>query len=80
MSRAKVLFVLNSERIKEILVESQIERRVELLRKKYSKKVDDEHTRSAVLLSMFLYGIRKTVSSVTSVLMYVLTLVSVRLL
>ena len=34
--------VLNSERIKEILVESQIERRVELLRKKYSKKVDDD--------------------------------------
>lgn len=34
--------MLNSERIKEILVESQIEKRVELLRKKYSKKVDDD--------------------------------------
>jgi hypothetical protein len=33
---------LNAERIKEILVESQIEKRVELLRKKYSKKVDDD--------------------------------------
>jgi hypothetical protein len=33
---------LNGERIKEILVESQIEKRVELLRKKYSKKVDDD--------------------------------------
>lgn len=34
--------MLNSERIKEILVESQIEKRVELLRKTYSKKVDDD--------------------------------------
>ena len=33
---------LNSERIKEILVEAQIEKRVEQLRKKYSKKVDDD--------------------------------------
>ena len=33
---------LNAERIKEILVESQIEKRVELLRKTYSKKVDDD--------------------------------------
>ena len=34
--------MLNSERIKEILLEAQIEKRVELLRKKYSKKVDDD--------------------------------------
>lgn len=33
---------LNSERIKDILVEAQIEKRVEQLRKKYSKKVDDD--------------------------------------
>jgi hypothetical protein len=34
--------MLNSDRIKEILLEAQIEKRVELLRKKYSKKVDDD--------------------------------------
>jgi hypothetical protein len=34
--------MLNSDRIKEILLEAQIDKRVELLRKKYSKKVDDD--------------------------------------
>ena len=34
--------MLNSDRIKEILLEAQIEKRVELLRRKYSKKVDDD--------------------------------------
>ena len=33
---------LNGERIKEILADAQIEMRVELLRKKYSKKVNDD--------------------------------------
>ena len=33
---------LNSARMQEILLEAQIEKRVELLRKKYSKKVDDD--------------------------------------
>lgn len=33
---------LNAERIKEILAENQIDVRVELLRKKYSKKVNDD--------------------------------------
>ena len=37
------------------------------------------HMRSAVSLLRFLYGIRTTVSSVTSAHMYVLTLLSVRL-